>query len=172
MREMVPFCEHLRADEEPGLAAGRPRQRGLERAPPAGRIRIDTDNRFARVKRFEGFLDTLTALAERAQRTTARRTLGRNLALGIAVMAPELLAVRVQRHPGVAPRAFHDIATVAADNGGCEAAPVNVQKDLAAAAEMAVDGLTQRAGQALGGAVRGGVDQPHDRRPRVARPLG
>jgi hypothetical protein len=166
VREIVALGHHLRADQDPRLAARDPVDDGLERGRVAHHVAIEPRDRHVREGLGERVLDALRALADGLHCIAALRALARQWPLGAAVVAAagfSALRCTVSARRSSAGR---DPAAGRAQQRRRVAAAVDVDQHLAVGGEMLLDACQRRARQP---GVHGFLPQV-DRRSAAAAP--
>ena len=129
-REIMPFDDHLRADQDICIPSGKRRQNLFIAFPRAGRIRVHTQHSCLREHFMKLFFHRFRSCTEAQNifRTTGRTELHRRLFIP-AIMADQPSAP-VLRKGNVAVRAFAYIAAGTARDKARIAAPVQKQHRL------------------------------------------
>jgi len=135
-------------------------------------VAVEAFNGKIRKQLGQRFLDALGAMAQRMQFIAAARAARRAWRFGAAVVAGEAIPALVYRQPRVAATAGSDPAAALAQQRRCVAAAVQLQQHLCACLQMALNGMTQRCGNALVHRMRPHVDQCDSRRYGAAGPFG
>ena len=149
VREVVPFGQHLGANQNTRPAAMDGGEMLLQRSFAAGGIAVDTRDRHLREQRRQGLLQLLGADPYRHQmRGAAGRTLARDRALAVAMVAAQMVLRLVQRIVTVAARAFRYPAAIVAQQRWRKAAAVKKQDHLVIRLQVLAHTANQRGRQA------------------------
>ena len=164
--------QHLGAEQDAGPAARHLFQRPLYVAAPADRVAIDPDQRYAGKDVVQGVLDALGTLADRPHLAAAFRAAERHGLVGAAVVTDQPGALHVDRQARIARGTGRDPAAARAVQRRRVAAAVQVDEDLAAVRQGALDRRQDRLGQPIAGRVMPQVDHADPRLARTAGPFG
>jgi hypothetical protein len=148
-RKIVAFRQHLRADQDLGVADLDVVQHGRERAFAARAVAIEACDARSGEQRGQLVADALRAGADGDPLPTARAAGPVERPFCAAVMAADDTRLRVHRHASVAAPALLDLLALGAKESRREAAPIKEQQYLIAGLQVLLDGGNQRRLQRL-----------------------
>ncbi len=144
---MVPFGEHLGADQNARLTALNGGEQLVHCVFARGAVAVDPQHGEVREQNTQALFCTLGARTHGAQVDLAARRAMTWDALDMAAMvAAQFAGTLVHSHARVAARAFREPAAVVAKQGRRKAATVEEHQDLLACSQSLSDGLLHRSG--------------------------
>ncbi len=136
--KIMPFGDHLCADEDACLTGGHALHRRLHVAALSDDISVEPHERSVREHLLQGLFDALGPLTDRFHGKSALRAAGRHGLIGSAVMTPKPIRRQMHGHSSVAILAGRNPTARGAKQSGRISAAIEEYQDLAVVAKVSL----------------------------------